>query len=257
MKKRFGFTLAEVLITLGIIGVVAAMTIPTLIQNTNSTRFVTQFKKSVSTLSQAALMAQAQYDIDYSLLGTVSTNCAGEALSNGNNTICGLLNNTLTGQTYLGTYGTNVAATFRNAAQDAQYTITTSVLPSPAGWFIFALADGSYVGINNAAENCGLAEGQVLTTAALQAASGEGQNATPAGALRQCLGFIDVNGGALPNREITCETAANTALDPSAVGNCTISMTGGAMGDVFPIVFHNGTVEPASNAAKLALTRGK
>ena len=30
MKKRFGFTLAEVLITLGIIGVVAAMTIPTL-----------------------------------------------------------------------------------------------------------------------------------------------------------------------------------------------------------------------------------
>ncbi len=30
MKKLFGFTLAEVLITLGIIGVVAAMTIPTL-----------------------------------------------------------------------------------------------------------------------------------------------------------------------------------------------------------------------------------
>ena len=35
MTKRFGFTLAEVLITLGIIGVVAAMTIPTLIANTN------------------------------------------------------------------------------------------------------------------------------------------------------------------------------------------------------------------------------
>lgn len=31
--KRYGFTLAEVLITLGIIGVVAALTIPTLIQN--------------------------------------------------------------------------------------------------------------------------------------------------------------------------------------------------------------------------------
>ena len=34
MTKRFGFTLAEVLITLGIIGVVAAMTIPTLIAQT-------------------------------------------------------------------------------------------------------------------------------------------------------------------------------------------------------------------------------
>ena len=33
MTKRFGFTLAEVLITLAIIGVVAAMTIPTLIAN--------------------------------------------------------------------------------------------------------------------------------------------------------------------------------------------------------------------------------
>ena len=32
-KMKFGFTLAEVLITLGIIGIVAAMTIPTLIQN--------------------------------------------------------------------------------------------------------------------------------------------------------------------------------------------------------------------------------
>ena len=31
-KVKFGFTLAEVLITLGIIGVVAAMTIPTLMQ---------------------------------------------------------------------------------------------------------------------------------------------------------------------------------------------------------------------------------
>lgn len=33
MKKVFAFTLAEVLITLGIIGIVAAMTIPTLINN--------------------------------------------------------------------------------------------------------------------------------------------------------------------------------------------------------------------------------
>lgn len=33
LKKVFGFTLAEVLITLGVIGVVAAMTIPTLMTN--------------------------------------------------------------------------------------------------------------------------------------------------------------------------------------------------------------------------------
>ena len=66
MTKRFGFTLAEVLITLGIIGVVCAMTIPTLIANTNSAKFRAQFKKTLSTLNQAGLMAQAQYDFDYS-----------------------------------------------------------------------------------------------------------------------------------------------------------------------------------------------
>lgn len=32
MMKKFGFTLAEVLITLGIIGVIAALTLPSLIQ---------------------------------------------------------------------------------------------------------------------------------------------------------------------------------------------------------------------------------
>ena len=40
------FTLAEVLITLGIIGVVAAMTIPTLIANMTSQRYRSQFKKN-------------------------------------------------------------------------------------------------------------------------------------------------------------------------------------------------------------------
>ncbi len=39
MKRVLGFTLAEVLITLGIIGVVAAMTIPTLLANINGQKY--------------------------------------------------------------------------------------------------------------------------------------------------------------------------------------------------------------------------
>ena len=50
MKK--GFTLAEVLITLGVIGVVAAMTLPTLIQNYKKTVYVNQLKKSYSMWEQ-------------------------------------------------------------------------------------------------------------------------------------------------------------------------------------------------------------
>lgn len=51
--KKFGFTLAEVLITLGIIGVVAALTIPGLITTYKAHRLHTQFLKSYSVIQQA------------------------------------------------------------------------------------------------------------------------------------------------------------------------------------------------------------
>lgn len=51
-KVRFGFSLAEVLITLGIIGVVAAMTIPTLMVNYKAHQLHSQFLKSYSTIQQ-------------------------------------------------------------------------------------------------------------------------------------------------------------------------------------------------------------
>lgn len=53
IKKAFGFTLAEVLITLAVIGVVAAMTIPTMVANYQKTQYVTQLKKSYTVIQQA------------------------------------------------------------------------------------------------------------------------------------------------------------------------------------------------------------
>lgn len=49
----FAFTLAEVLITLGIIGVVAAITIPAVIQRSQEQNSVVQLKKTYNTLSNA------------------------------------------------------------------------------------------------------------------------------------------------------------------------------------------------------------
>ena len=51
--SKAAFTLAEVLITLGIIGVVAALTMPALIANYQKQVWVTQLKKEYSTWSQA------------------------------------------------------------------------------------------------------------------------------------------------------------------------------------------------------------
>lgn len=61
MTKRFGFTLAEVLVTLTIIGVVASMTVPTLMNSTSTQEYSAGYKKMMSTLNQAITM---QYALD-------------------------------------------------------------------------------------------------------------------------------------------------------------------------------------------------
>ena len=79
MKKIFGFTLAEVLITLGVIGVVAAMTLPTLIHNYQKMVWVNQLKKSYSTLEQGfqKMMADEGVDrlSDVSFISNLETDC--------------------------------------------------------------------------------------------------------------------------------------------------------------------------------------
>ena len=66
MAKK-GFTLAEVLITLAIIGIVAALSIPSVISNTQQQEFKTGLKKAVSVLNSAiganiAFQNESPYD---------------------------------------------------------------------------------------------------------------------------------------------------------------------------------------------------
>ena len=59
-EKHPAFTLAEVLITLGIIGIVAAMTLPAIIGNSKKVEASSRLKKFSSSMSQALLMAQIE-----------------------------------------------------------------------------------------------------------------------------------------------------------------------------------------------------
>ncbi len=58
-SKETGFTLAEVLITLAIIGVVAAISIPSVISNSQQQEFKTGLRKAVSVLNSAITMNMA------------------------------------------------------------------------------------------------------------------------------------------------------------------------------------------------------
>ena len=61
-KRKNGFTLAEVLITIGIIGIVAAMTLPAVIGNYKKQEVVSRLKKFYVTLNQALLMSVPKTD---------------------------------------------------------------------------------------------------------------------------------------------------------------------------------------------------
>lgn len=62
--RRYAFTLAEVLTTLGIIGVVASLTIPTVVKHYKAKVLETAFKKSVSNLYQAYDLTRQQLGVD-------------------------------------------------------------------------------------------------------------------------------------------------------------------------------------------------
>ena len=122
MKK--GFTLAEVLITLVIIGVIAAMTIPTLMNSTNNQEFRVGLKKAISALNQAM-------SLNYALEGT---QIGAENLSSSPNIVNNLFKKrmsvitTATSSTAFGVGSTGITATDNEnvfyTADGARYAVS-------------------------------------------------------------------------------------------------------------------------------------
>ncbi len=248
--KKYGFTLAEVLITLGIIGVVAAMTIPVLISNTNGAKYRSQLKKTVSTLNQAGLMAQARYEFDYA--GT-DTLCPAGAVEGAKQhpeevmSMCSVLNGTLAGATYVGKV-TNLKRMERNQTEVSYSLVTRDTIPDDyTNYLAYTLADGSIVAFNPDAKGCELPIGRRLVQ---EIFTGTVDGTT----LKHCVGFIDVNGVTLPNREVNCVSGENKV---DAGSNCIVDNNANRLLDVYPIVFHDSTVEPASGAAQFVLDTSK
>ena len=76
-RKRTAFTLAEVLITLGIIGIVAAITLPTIINNYRVKVLENQFKKADSIIQQAVQKTANEYGYTSITELNMAGNCNG------------------------------------------------------------------------------------------------------------------------------------------------------------------------------------
>ena len=259
MKKTIGmggFTLAEVLITLGIIGVVAAMTMPTLINSTQGAQYKTAFKKSLTVLSQAVVMNIALNDYDLSQI-VAGTNASATGDADGAQSLWDIFHNRLN------IVRETATDTFTDTAGDAdQWLIVsntdkgdyekfatnhavsggTNKFPTleagkkiPAGLTAIFMNDGITLIFDNKQSNCMKKNTNIGVT---------NDN--------YCFAFVDVNGQKAPNRVVQCDNGLSsfTGETPGADdATCTVS----SPTDIYPIAMYDQSVIPASAAARAVL----
>ena len=214
MTKRFGFTLAEVLITLGIIGVVAAMTMPTLMSSTQGAQYKAAYKKALSALSQAVTLNVALDEWNFADATGTSPYTIQEMLTNRMNVV-----------------RTESGSANIKDAQNATYKVTGGTATNGAGV-------SSEVTIANTNTTLFFNDGIMFTfpRGASSCTADETRNGDP------CYGFIDVNGIKAPNRVVKCDIGSNDT-------NCQIK----SPTDVYPVKFYDQTVLPNSVAARAVL----
>ena len=227
MKRKQGFTLAEVLITLTIIGVISALTLPAIQSNTAASRNRATLKNTMAILSQAAQNNMATEGWNFAhITETCNGNDGKDHNSMDNYSFCGLMNSNLTGETYLG---------YLNSGRPVNGSYRTPGTPCSSGNLInYQLANGAIIGFH---ANVWL--GGTCSEA----------NRTSGG----CIGYIDVNGIAGPHREITCTNNTKKYLyDRDGVdATCEVERTTNA--DVFPFVLYDNSIELLSDAARAFL----
>lgn len=229
-KTKFAFTLAEVLITIGIIGVIAAIVIPTIVGNQEMIVSKNKFKKTLSTLSQAGKMSKAQYSVDYADV----TRSGG-----GTSTVEDLINYPSFFAIFSGTIKSYRFLGWTHEQYSQKYSMP-KLADKTISSFLMELDDGTFVGIvtengGHYDRDCHLESGEILNEAWIKSHLG-------------CLGFIDTNGYAKPNKEVSCSDGTATSFSPDKP--CIVKKDTKYITDVYPIVFHDSVVEPATNAAK-------
>ena len=187
MTKRFGFTLAEVLITLGIIGVVAAMTMPTLMNQTNGAQYKSAYKKALSAISQGITLNVA-----------LDGGSFAEATAASSNTLTQPANS-------IGNYLVSRMNVVKASAESAK------------GWTITTSDSTNYPAPGNVATNTTLFfnDGSAFTFVTGDTACTHGQ---VGGGDNVCKGYIDVNGAKGPNKIVTCSSGSG---DTCVAGNPT------------------------------------
>ena len=249
MKKSNGFSLAEAMLTIAVIGIVAGMSVPVIISNTNGAKFRNQFKKTISTLNQVGLIAQAQYEYNFAgAEDACPANISNAASQHPEDamTFCAIFNGILQGKTYHGKV-TNLKRNSKDGEVPYRLETRDTIPSNYTDYLAYTLADGVIVAFHPDAKSCELPIGRRLVQD-IFSHTVDGAN------LSRCVGFIDVNGVSFPNREVNCVSGENKV---DAGSKCIVDNNANRLLDVYPVVFHDATVEPASGAAQFVLDTEK
>lgn len=237
-KKLLAFTLAETLMCIGILGVVTAMAIPTLVTYTSLAKYRTQFKKSVATLSNASRQGQADYDIDYAATNTPCNETTAEnespleILS-----FCSLFNAVMKAR-YVGpvTNFSGYAINVPDVGEVAELPGSTAYFDTDVTKYLaYELPEGTTVVFQKNAHACSLYDNHNMITDSWLTSN------------PQCIGYIDLNGAKAPNRIVNCPNVSPTAINVK--DNCEVTSDMAHLTDIYPIIFHDATVIPATPAA--------
>ena len=239
MKKSFGFTLAEVLITLGIIGVVAAMTMPTLMNSTQGAQYKAAYKKALSAIAQGVTLNVALDGASFA--DTVASTAAGSTAK------------PTTGDSVASILAARMNIINAATAEESGYGMTpgqgggaaTSNFPGTVESCVDEDSDPDTPCVEKSVTpdtflffNDGI---MFAYKAADAKACTDDETIT---GHKKCVGVIDVNGTKGPNKVVACDAGTNTGTTPCTVTNPT---------DIYPVEFYDQTILPASDAARAVL----
>lgn len=304
-KKLSAFTLAEVLIALAIVGIVAALTIPTIMVNLQARKYRVALTKGINSLARAATANYGTEGYDFSgtngYYGEQDNPIAAFNLAGGvgdgfdvfgfNSMIdpscevysdlspltpslfnIWISNLNLKAQQEVRNYAVTPSDLNLNCASRPTFTtvqITEAGMPELSAtikpdfnareYWTSSIIQGSG-GIFPMCEGRSLANGGINQGRMFMLEDGMVFTYDPAQAYcletNPCYGYLDINGPEGPNRLISCSegqdsfitTYGKNALPGMLRGACTVKAKDAT--DIFPILFYNNNVKPASWAAK-------
>ena len=236
-SRKQGFTLAEVLITLGIIGVVAAMTMPTLMNSTQGAQYKAAYKKALSAISQGVTLNVA---LDGgSFADTVAGDAGKTDKKNGADTVASILAsrmNVVNNTTYA-----NKGYTITGDIATGKHTCTADEITKDGVCKGKKANDVVSTGSFTPDTSLFFNDGSVFSFASSSKACSKDDNVANH---TVCYGIIDVNGAKGPNKVVTCDSGTGTSAKPCTANNPT---------DVYIVEFYDQTILPATDAAKAVL----